>query len=131
MPAHVVQSVAMGLNQQKKAMNGSLILMLGMAYKKDIDDLRESPSLRVIELLREQGAEVLYNDPYFPTVGRGRRYDLNMTCTPLDNLEQYDCVLIMTDHSDYDYHKIVAQSQLVVDSRNATKGIQSAKIVRC
>ena len=131
MPAHVVQSVAMGLNQQKKAMNGSLILILGMAYKKDIDDLRESPSLRVIELLREQGAEVLYNDPYFPTVGRGRRYDLNMTCTPLDNLEQYDCVLIMTDHSDYDYHKIVAQSQLVVDSRNATKGIQSAKIVRC
>jgi UDP-N-acetyl-D-glucosamine dehydrogenase len=102
-----------------------------MAYKKDIDDLRESPSLKVIELLREQGAEVLYNDPYFPTVGRGRRYDLNMTCTPLDNLGQYDCVLIMTDHSDYDYHEIVAQSQLVVDSRNATKGIQSAKIVRC
>ncbi|HEX7159396.1 MAG TPA: nucleotide sugar dehydrogenase, partial [Edaphobacter sp.] len=73
MPAYVVQAVAKGLNQHKKALNGSKILMLGMAYKKDIDDLRESPSLTIIELLREQGAEVLYNDPYFPTVGRGRR----------------------------------------------------------
>jgi UDP-N-acetyl-D-glucosamine dehydrogenase len=131
MPAHVVQYVAKGLNQNKKAVNGSRILMLGMAYKKDIDDLRESPSLTVIELLREQGAEVVYNDPYFPTVGRGRHYNLNMTCTPLDNLGQYDCVLIMTDHSDYDYKAIVNESQLVVDSRNATKGIKSEKIVRC
>jgi UDP-N-acetyl-D-glucosamine dehydrogenase len=131
MPAHVVQSVAKGLNQQKKAMNGSRILMLGMAYKKDIDDLRESPSLTVIELMRELGAEVLYNDPYFPTVGRGRHYDLNMTSTPLENLEQYDCVLIMTDHSCYDYREIVSKSQLVVDSRNATKGIQSSSIIRC
>jgi UDP-N-acetyl-D-glucosamine dehydrogenase len=131
MPAHVVQYVAKGLNQQKKALNGSRILMLGMAYKKDIDDLRESPSLTVLELLREQGAEVLYNDPYFPTVGRGRHYALNMTCTPLVKLEQYDCVLIMTDHSDYDYNEIVSNSQLVVDSRNATKGIRSANIIRC
>jgi UDP-N-acetyl-D-glucosamine dehydrogenase len=131
MPAHVVEYVAKGLNQQKKAMNGSRILMLGMAYKKDIDDLRESPSLKVIELLRDQGAEVLYNDPYFQAVGRGRRYNLNMTCTSLDDLEQYDCVLIMTDHSDYDYKEIVDKARLVVDSRNATKGIQSFKIVRC
>jgi UDP-N-acetyl-D-glucosamine dehydrogenase len=131
MPAHVVQYVAKGLNQNKKAVNGSRILMLGMAYKKDIDDLRESPSLTVIELLREQGAEVVYNDPYFPTVGRGRHYNLNMTCTPLTDLGQYDCVLIMTDHSDYDYKTIVSESQLVVDSRNATKGIESPKIVRC
>src|ERR1700733_14301105 len=131
MPAHVVQYVAKGLNQNKKALNGSRILMLGMAYKKDIDDLRESPSLTVIELLREQGADVVYNDPYFPTVGRGRHYNLNMTSTPLDHLEQYDCVLIMTDHSDYDYNAIVNQSQLVVDTRNATKGIKSDKIVRC
>jgi UDP-N-acetyl-D-glucosamine dehydrogenase len=131
MPAHVVQYVAKGLNQHKKALNGSRILMLGMAYKKDIDDLRESPSLTVIELLREQGAEVLYNDPYFPTVGRGRHYNLNMTCTPLDDLGQYDCVLIMTDHTDYDYKDIVSKSRLVVDSRNATKGIKSDKIIRC
>ena len=131
MPAHVVQSVASGLNQRKKAMSGSRILMLGLAYKKDIDDLRESPSLAVIELLREQGAEVLYHDPFFPTVGRGRHYKLNMACTSLNNLEQYDCVLIMTDHSSYDYKEIVRQSQLVVDSRNATRGIHSEKIVRC
>ena len=131
MPAHVVQYVGKALNQHKKAINGSRVLMLGMAYKKDIDDLRESPSLTVIELLRAEGAEVLYNDPYFPTVGRGRHYNLNMTCTPLEKLDQYDCVLIMTDHSDYNYHAIVEQSQLVVDSRNATKGITSEKVVRC
>ena len=131
MPAHVVQYVAKGLNQNKKAMNGSRILMLGIAYKKDIDDLRESPSLTVIDLLREQGAEVLYNDPYFPMVGRGRHYNLNMTSTPLVNMEQYDCVLIMTDHSAYDYEEIVSRAQLVVDARNATRGIESTKIVRC
>jgi UDP-N-acetyl-D-glucosamine dehydrogenase len=131
MPGHVVQYVGKALNQHKKAVNGSRILMLGMAYKKDIDDLRESPSLTVIELLRAEGAEVLYNDPYFPTVGRGRHYNLNMTSTPLEQLGQYDCVLIMTDHSDYDYKAIVNQSKLVVDSRNATKGIKSDKIVRC
>ena len=74
---------------------------------------------------------MLYNDPYFPAVGRGRHYNLNMTCTPLEMLDQYDCVLIMTDHSDYDYPAIVKQSKLVVDSRNATKGISSEKIVRC
>lgn len=131
MPAHVVQSVGMGLNRYKLAINGARILMLGVAYKRDIDDLRESPALTVIELLRAQGAEVLYNDPYFPTVGRGRHYNLNMSCTPMTNLEQYDCVLIMTDHSNYDYKEIVRQSRLVVDSRNATKGIESTKIVRC
>lgn len=131
MPEFVAQTVGQALNKHKKSMNGSKILMLGMAYKKDIDDLRESPSLTIIELLRKEGAEVLYNDPYFPTVGRGRHYNLNMTCTPLEKLEQYDCVLIVTDHSDYDYKEIVRTSQLVVDSRNATKGIVSDKIVRC
>jgi UDP-N-acetyl-D-glucosamine dehydrogenase len=131
MPRFVTQAVGKALNQHKKALNGSKILMLGIAYKKDIDDLRESPSLTLIELLRQEGAEVLYNDPYFPTVGRGRHYNLNMTCTPLAHLEQYDCVLIVTDHSDYDYEEIVRTSQLVVDSRNATKGIVSDKIIRC
>ena len=105
--------------------------MLGMSYKKDIDDLRESPSLTIIELLRHEGAEVLYNDPYHPTVGRGRHYNLNMTSTTLDDLGQYDCVLIVTDHSDYDYERIVNESKLVVDSRNATKGIAAPHLVRC
>jgi UDP-N-acetyl-D-glucosamine dehydrogenase len=131
MPDYVVMQVGRALNTQKKAVNGSRILMLGMSYKKDIDDLRESPSLTIIELLREQGAEMLYNDPYHPKVGRGRHYNLNMTSTPLDDLGQYDCVLIVTDHSDYDYAAIVSQSKLVVDSRNATKGMKAANLVRC
>ena len=82
-------------------------------------------------MLRKRGAVVSYNDPYFPVVGRGRHYDLQMRNTPLDDLGQYDCVMIVTDHSDYDYEAIVQASQLVVDTRNATKGIDSTKIVRC
>jgi UDP-N-acetyl-D-glucosamine dehydrogenase len=131
MPYFVIDQLADGLNRHRKAINGSKILVLGLAYKRDIDDLRESPSLTIIELLREKGANVSYNDPYFPTVGQGRHYALNMTNTPLDNLEQYDAVMIVTDHSTYDYRTIVDQSQLVVDTRNATKGIESPKIVRC
>jgi UDP-N-acetyl-D-glucosamine dehydrogenase len=131
MPYFVIDQLADGLNRHRKAINGSKILVLGLAYKRDIDDLRESPSLTIIELLREKGADVAYNDPYFPTVGQGRHYALNMTNTPLENLDQYDAVMIVTDHSSYDYHAIVNQSQLVVDTRNATKGIESPKIVRC
>jgi UDP-N-acetyl-D-glucosamine dehydrogenase len=131
MPYFVLENLAAGLNEQRKSIKGAKILVLGLAYKRDIDDLRESPSLTIIELLRERGAMVAYNDPYFPTVGRGRHYDLNMTSAPLDNLAQYDAAIIVTDHSCYDYQAIVEQSQLVVDTRNATKGIDSAKIVRC
>jgi UDP-N-acetyl-D-glucosamine dehydrogenase len=131
MPYHVLESVGKALNQHKKALNGAKILVLGLAYKKDIDDLRESPSLTIIELLQKDGAQVSYNDPYFPTVGKGRKYDLQMKCAPLENLGQYDCVLIVTDHSDYDYARIVRESQLVVDTRNATRGIKSPKIVHC
>ena len=131
MPEFVVTQVAKALNHHKKAMNGSKILMLGMSYKKDIDDLRESPSLTIIELLRGEGADVLYNDPFHPKVGRGRHYNLNMTSTPLDDLGQYDCVLILTDHTQYDYPAIVKESKLVVDTRNATKGISAPHVVRC
>ncbi|MGB8129511.1 MAG: nucleotide sugar dehydrogenase [Candidatus Angelobacter sp.] len=131
MPYHVVNSVAASLNKRKKALNGSRVLVLGVAYKRDIDDLRESPALTIIEELQKQGADVAYNDPYFPKVGHGRKYNLEMTCTPLKNLGQYDCVLIVTDHSDYDYKNIVEEAQLVVDSRNATKGIKSEKVVHC
>src|ERR1700728_2327838 len=131
MPYNVIASTISALNRRKKAINGSKILVLGVAYKKDIDDLRESPALTIIELLQKEGATVSYNDPYFPFVGRGRKYDLQMKCSPLDDLGQYDCVLIVTDHSDYDYKKIVGEAQLVVDSRNATRGIKSDKIVHC
>jgi UDP-N-acetyl-D-glucosamine dehydrogenase len=131
MPYFVLDNLAAGLNGHCKSIKGAKILVLGLAYKRDIDDLRESPSLTIIELLRDKGAIVAYNDPYFPTVGHGRHYDLNMTSTPLDNLAQFDAVLIVTDHTSYDYKAIVEQSQLVVDTRNATKGIDSPKIVRC
>src|SRR5207344_313823 len=129
MPYNVVDAVTAALNRHKKSLNGSKVLVLGVAYKRDIDDLRESPALTIIEELQRRGANVAYNDPYFPKVGRGRKYNLQMTCAPLENLGQYDCVLIVTDHSDYDYKKIVEQSQLVVDTRNATNGIKSEKIV--
>jgi UDP-N-acetyl-D-glucosamine dehydrogenase len=131
MPYYVVEQTAEALNRHRKPLNGSRVLILGMAYKKDIDDLRESPSLTIIELLRQKGAIVAYNDPFFPYVGKGRHYHLDMHCTPLDDLSQFDCVLIVTDHSDYDYQRIVRESQLVVDTRNATKGISSPKIIRC
>ena len=131
MPYHVIASVVGALNRHKKSLNGSRVLVLGVAYKRDIDDLRESPALTIIELLQKEGAQVSYHDPYFPTIGKGRRYDLQMKRSTLDNLGQYDCILIVTDHSDYDYAKIVQEAQLVVDSRNATKGIKNDKIVHC
>jgi UDP-N-acetyl-D-glucosamine dehydrogenase len=131
MPYYVVDKTVEALNEESKALKGSKILVLGLAYKKDVDDLRESPSLTIIELLKDRGAIVSYNDPFFPYVGRGRHYDLDMHGVPLDNLAQYDCVLIVTDHSDYDYARIVHESKLIIDSRNATKGIESEKIVRC
>jgi UDP-N-acetyl-D-glucosamine dehydrogenase len=131
MPYFVLDQLAAALNERGKNFKGSKVLVLGVAYKRDIDDLRESPALTIIELLRKKGAEVAYNDPYFPTVGRGRKYDLNMTSAPLDHLEEYDAVLIVTDHSSYDYAQIVREAQLVIDTRNATRGIDSPKIVRC
>jgi UDP-N-acetyl-D-glucosamine dehydrogenase len=134
MPYFVLDQLAAGLNEHRKSIKGSKILVLGLAYKRDIDDLRESPSLTILELLRDKGAIVAYNDPYFPTVGHGRHYDLNMTSTSLDNpdtLAEFDAVVVVTDHSSYDFKAIVEQSQLVIDTRNATKGIDSPKIVRC
>jgi UDP-N-acetyl-D-glucosamine dehydrogenase len=131
MPYFVLDQIAAGLNEHSKSIKGSKILVLGLAYKRDVDDLRESPSLTILELLRDRGAKVAYNDPYFPKVGRGRHYDLNMTNTPLDNLASYDAVVIVTDHTTYNYQQIVDQSNLIIDTRNATKGIASNKILRC
>ena len=131
MPYYVVDETAAALNEHRKPLKGSRVLVLGLAYKRDIDDLRESPALTIIELLQQRGALVDYNDPFFPTVGRGRHYDLHMRSMPLDDLGSYDCVMIVTDHSSYDYAAIVRDARLVVDTRNATKGIDSPKIVRC
>jgi len=131
MPYFVVENIVEAMSRQGKALKGSRVLMLGMAYKRDIDDLRESPSLTIVELLQKRGAQVEYNDPYFPSVGHGRKYALNMTCTPLEMIPEFDCVVIATDHSQYDYRDIVMKAKLVVDTRNATKGITAENIMKC
>jgi len=131
MPQYVVQATIRALERSEVAVSDASVLVLGVAYKRDVDDLRESPSLTIIETLQQLGAKVHYNDPFFPTVSNGRKYDLQMQSTPLEDLGRFDCVLILTDHSIYNYGEIVAQSKLVVDSRNATRAIDSAKVVRC
>jgi UDP-N-acetyl-D-glucosamine dehydrogenase len=131
MPYFVVENVIEAMSQRGKPLHSARVLVLGLAYKKDIDDLRESPSLTIIELLQQRGARVEYNDPFFPSVGKGRKYELNMTGTSLEKIPEFDCVVIVTDHSAYDYREIVDQAQLVIDTRNATKGITSAKVVHC
>ncbi len=131
MPLFVMRQVARALNERGIAMKGAKILVLGVAYKADVDDLRESPALVLIEQMQGTGADVRYNDPFFPFVGHGRKYALNMYSTPLDDLGEYDCVVVATDHSSYEMERIVAESKLVVDSRNATRDIASPKIVRC
>jgi UDP-N-acetyl-D-glucosamine dehydrogenase len=126
MPYHVVDSVAAALNERQKSLKGSRIMVLGVAYKKDVDDLRESPSLKIIEQLTLRGAQVDYNDPFFPQIPKLRHYNFEgMKTMPMDSksLATYDCVLIATDHTTYDYSMIVESSQLVVDTRNATRRI--------
>lgn len=131
MPAFVVKTAEDALEKAGKTLGESSVLILGVAYKKDVDDLRESPSLVVIDLLQQAGAKIAYNDPFFPTVGAGRHYDLHMTNTPLEKIGEFDCVIILTNHSDYDAKQIVEGAKLIVDSRNVTRGIDSPKIHRC
>ena len=131
MPIFVMRQVARALNERSIAMKGAKILVLGVAYKADVDDLRESPALVLIEKLQELGSQVSYNDPFFSFVGQGRRYALNMHSTPLDRVGEFDCVVVATAHSSYEMERIVADARLVVDSRNATRDITSPKIVRC
>ena len=131
MPTFIVATVERELTRAGKSLAAASVLVLGVAYKRDVDDLRESPALTIIKLLQAAGAAVQYNDPFFPTVGSGRKYDLKMHSTPLKNLGQYDCLLILTDHSEYDYAAIVAEAKLVIDTRNATRGLISPRIVRC
>lgn len=131
MPQYVVQATLRAMERNGVEAKDANVLVLGVAYKRDVDDLRESPALAIIEMLQHAGANVHYNDPFFPTVSSGRKYDLQMHSTPLENLGRFDCVVIVTDHSIYDYGEIVAQSKLVVDSRNATRSVDSPNIVRC
>src|SRR6266513_897441 len=136
MPYHVAEATANALNEQKKSMKGSRILLLGVAYKKDVDDLRESPSLKIMQLLQQRGAALDYNDPYFPQLHKMRHYNYeNMKSVPLDpqTLASYDAVVIATDHSCYDYTSIVDSAKLVIDTRNATRRVMRhrEKIVLC
>jgi UDP-N-acetyl-D-glucosamine dehydrogenase len=136
MPYHVVDSVAAALNERRKSLKGSKVLILGVAYKKDVDDLRESPALKLLELLTDRGAELDYNDPYFPSLFKMRHYDfsqLRSTNLTPERLASYDCVLIATDHTSYDYEAIVRDAKLVVDTRNATRRVKNhrEKIVSC
>ena len=125
MPHYVIAKTMEAMNERKKSLKGSKVLVLGLAYKKDIDDLRESPSIELIELLRQKGAKVDYNDPYIPRTHKQRQHDLKMVSRKLTAkmLAGYDAVLISTDHSAYDYNWIVKNAKLVVDSRNATAGV--------
>jgi UDP-N-acetyl-D-glucosamine dehydrogenase len=136
MPYHVVDAIATALNDHKKSLKGSKLLILGMAYKKDVDDLRESPTLKIMQLLRQRGAECDYNDPYFPQLHKMRHYNFSdMKSVPLNvqTLASYDAVVISTDHSTYDYGAIVDAAKLVIDTRNATRRVMRHrnKIILC
>jgi UDP-N-acetyl-D-glucosamine dehydrogenase len=125
MPHYVVHRTMEALNSVRKSLNGSKLLVIGAAYKKDVDDTRESPSLRVISLLRQRGAEVQYHDPLVPILGKEAGFETEMRSVPLTNeqLANCDAVLILTDHSCIDYQQIVAHAQQVVDTRNATRNV--------
>ena len=129
MPRYVVGRLVEALSEQGRPLKGAKVLVLGLAYKKDIDDMRESPSLELIELLQEKGAKVDYNDPHIPKAPRTREHNLRMRSKKLSAkmLGGYDVVLISTDHSCYDYPFIVQHSRLVVDTRNATVGVKRGR----
>jgi UDP-N-acetyl-D-glucosamine dehydrogenase len=123
----VVNRVAEALNEHRKPLNGSRVHLLGVAYKRDIDDVRESPALDVIELLKRRGASVSYSDPYVAAVEHGS-HELTGISIAEAVAAGTDCAVIVTDHKAFDYPGIVASFPLVVDTRNALKGIRSEKI---
>ena len=130
MPAYVVAKIADALNDRARAVKGSRVLILGMAYKKDVDDPRESPGFELMDLLMHKGAVVSYNDPHIPALPAMRRYPhLRMSSTPLtsETLAGQDCVLIATDHTSYDWPFIVEHASLVVDTRGATRRVRHGR----
>lgn len=126
MPRWVVDKVADGLNRVCKSIRGSKVLILGVAYKKNVDDMRESPSLELMQLLADKGAVISYSDPYFPVLPRSRRYDFELASVELtpDELESFDCVLLATNHDDFDYDMIAEHASLIVD----TRGVYTANL---
>ena len=131
MPRYTLSKISDALNQQKKPLNGSRVLILGIAYKPDVDDIRESPALDVIHLLHEKGSHVVYHDPYIPHLRHDNLY-MDSASDLMAEVAKADCVAIITNHSNYDYPAILAQAQAVVDTRNALgqDGKDSPKVVR-
>jgi UDP-N-acetyl-D-glucosamine dehydrogenase len=130
MPQYVIDRLAEALNDQGKPIKGSKILILGVAYKRDVDDPRESPSFELIKLLQSRGANISYNDPFIPELPAMRHYNFPLLSSEKlspELLASRDCVLIATDHSQYDYDFIVTHSQLVVDTRNATVNVETGR----
>ncbi len=133
-PYHVVDKAIEVLNEHHKTLKGSKILILGVAYKKNIDDMRESPALKLIEILTKKGAEVDYNDPYLPKLPPTRKYNYNLYSVDLkkDSIRLYDLIILTTDHDDYDYDFIYKHAKLILDTRNAfkIKGLSDGKVYK-
>ena len=128
MPGYVVNKISDALNGCNKSVRDSKVFIIGVSYKKDIDDLRESPAIDVIHLLKKRGAEVVYYDPYVDMI---QLDDLSLKRIPLEQgLTEADCTIIITDHSLIDYQKVVDNAKLVIDTRNATKGINNSKVIK-
>jgi len=129
MPYYVVTRVMDALNERGRALKGAKVLVLGVAYKRDVDDMRESPALKIIDLLESKGAVVSYHDPYIPELPATRSYSFSLSSVPLtpETLAAVDCALIITDHASVDYDLVVRHAPFVVDSRNATARVQEGK----
>ena len=129
MPSYVVTRIMEALNDRGKTLKDARVLVLGVAYKKDVDDCRESPAFKLMELLQQHGASIEYNDPHVPVIPPLRKYDFKMESIELteETVPQYDCVLIATAHTRYDYDFIVKHAQLVIDTRNATRNVSEGR----
>ncbi len=126
MPGYVVSRLIDGLNEQGKSLKGSKVLVLGIAYKKNVDDIRESPALVIVDKLLKKGAEVSYHDPFIPEIPKTRKYDFNLASVPLteETIQGADAVLVLTDHDGLDYRWIASHSKLFVDTRNVSFGFR-------
>lgn len=130
MPLHVLDLISGGLNRFQKSINGSKILVLGVAYKKDIDDVRESPALDVMTLLEQGGAQVDYYDGYVPKIKWNDKDKFSQNNLTAETVQSYDAVVVLTDHSNVDYDLVKSESKLIIDTRNVFSGVKDSKIIR-
>jgi len=123
MPHYVVHRLTQALNAKAQAVRGSRIMLLGVAYKPNVDDVRESPAFKIMDLLERSGAEVIYHDPCVPNIVPTRHYNFERRSVGIENVERVDAVIIVTDHDGVDYNYVVEQAPLVIDTRNATRAM--------